>query len=77
MFYKINFFSFFLIDFISKSIKCLNNYGSFFCSLEILWLKTSSQNNEYKTSKFHNKIKSDNALIYNCKNPGKIIAFIL
>ena len=42
-----------------------------------LWLKKEDINNLYNTNQILDKLKNDFAFINICKNPGKIIAFIL
>ena len=65
---------------ILKKIKEIKNNSYFSLIVKLmnkLWIKTDEPNDEYKTKKFHDILKNDDPLTYNCKNPGKIIAFIL
>ena len=55
-----------------------NNYFSLVVDLmRNLWLKKEDENNKYSTNLIHDKLNIDFPNIDICKNPGKIIAFVL
>ena len=65
---------------ILKKINEINQNSYFSLITELmknLWLKKEDINNLYNTLQIHHKLKNDFAFINTCKNPGKIIAFIL